>query len=70
VLKDADSDEERAVEDVDLILFVGYQAAVSKLRDQVCDARPDLEVHLVGDSISPRRLADAVLEGVRTGNAV
>jgi hypothetical protein len=27
-------------------------------------------VHLVCDGIAPRRLADAVLEGVRTGNAV
>ena len=70
VLKDAFSDEERVVRDADLILFVGYQASVDGLGESLSEARPALEVHLVGDGVAPRRLADAVREGVRAGNAV
>jgi 2,4-dienoyl-CoA reductase-like NADH-dependent reductase (Old Yellow Enzyme family) len=70
VLKDAHSDEERVIRDADLILFVGYQASVDGLVETLSGARPALEVHQVGDGVAPRRLADAVLEGVRAGNAV
>jgi 2,4-dienoyl-CoA reductase-like NADH-dependent reductase (Old Yellow Enzyme family) len=70
VLKDAFSDEERVVRDADLVVFVGYQASVDGLADSLSEARPGLEVHLVGDGMAPRLLADAVREGVRAGNAV
>jgi hypothetical protein len=69
VLRHAWSDAERAV-DADLLVFVGYRRAVSGLEDVLEAARPDLEVRMVGDCVAPRRLHDAVAEGVRAGRAI
>lgn len=70
LLRDAWSGRERTVEDVDLVVFVGYQEAESGLFEALRDSAPELELRLVGDAVAPRRLHDAVLEGVRAGNAV
>jgi 2,4-dienoyl-CoA reductase-like NADH-dependent reductase (Old Yellow Enzyme family) len=69
VLRHAWSDAERAVE-ADLLVFVGYRHASSGLEDDLQAARPDLEVRMVGDCLAPRRLHDAVAEGVRAGTAI
>lgn len=70
VLRDAWSEREWLADDVDLIVFAGHRVAVSELRDTLLEAKPDLEVHLVGDGVAPRLLRDAVTDGVRAGNLV
>ena len=70
LLRDSWSDHERAVEEADLIVFVGYQAAESALFEPIANSGRDVEVRLIGDAISPRRLNDAVLEGVRAGSTI
>ena len=70
ILRDAWSDIEREVRDVDLIIFAGFRNAVSYLRDELLEKKPDLDVFLVGDSVAPRMLRDAVAEGARAGNRV
>ena len=69
VLRQAWSDAERAVE-ADLLVFIGYRHALSGLEDELQAARPGQEVRMAGDCLAPRRLHDAVTEGVRTGNAI
>ncbi len=68
VLKHAWSEEKLQVE-ADLAVFVGYRRAASGLEDELRAARPDLQVLMAGDCIAPRRLHDAVAEGVSAGNA-
>ena len=70
VLRDEWSEEERLVQDVDLIVFAGYRIAESKLRDLISEVEPGIETYLIGDSAAPRLLRDAVAEGVRAGNSV
>ncbi len=70
VLQDEWSEEERLVQDFDLIVFAGYRVAKNKLSDLISDLEPELETHLVGDRAAPRLLRDAVAQGVRTGNSV
>ena len=70
LLRDAWSDRERLLGDVDLVIFTGYRKARSVLAEALLDGYPDLEVRLAGDSVAPRRLHDAVAEGARAGNAV
>lgn len=69
VLRHAWSDAERAVE-ADLLVFVGYRHALSGLEDDLQAARPGLEVRMAGDCLAPRRLHDAVTEGMRAGRAI
>ncbi|MFD1065999.1 oxidoreductase [Oceanobacillus locisalsi] len=68
LLEEVWSGRERVVEDVDVIVFVGYQKAQDELYEQLLKASPNLDVHLIGDSIAPRKLSDAVAEGVRIGS--
>ena len=70
LLRDVWSGRERMVDEADLLVFVGYQAAESELFELLTEAAPDLEVHLVGDAVAPRRLNDAVSEGVRVGSTI
>jgi len=70
LLRDVWSDRERIVDEADLLVFVGYQAAETGLFEQLAESVSDLEIHLVGDALAPRRLSDAVLEGVRVGNII
>jgi hypothetical protein len=70
LLRDAWSDKERLVDTVDLAIFTGYRMACSALGDQLLGAHPALDVRLAGDCVAPRRLHDAVTEGVRAGNSV
>jgi hypothetical protein len=70
LLRDAWSDQERVIRGCDLVVFVGYRVAASELFDSLSETEPGLELHLIGDAVAPRLLNDAVLEGVRAGNAV
>ena len=67
LLGDVWSGCERVVKDADMIVFVGYQKAQDELYQQLLNAAPNLDIHLIGDAIAPRRLSDAVAEGVRIG---
>jgi hypothetical protein len=69
VLRDAWSDRERVLEAANLIVFVGYCEARPELADEIRSRRADLPIHVVGDALAPRRLHDAVAEGVRAGGA-
>jgi dimethylglycine catabolism A len=70
LLSDEWSGRKRVVQEADLIVFVGYQAAEDTLFQPITNASPDIEVHVVGDAVAPRRLNDAVLEGVRVGSTI
>lgn len=70
LLRDVWSEEQRVIQDVDLIVFAGHQETIDGLQDALSDAEPDIDVHLLGDSVAPRLIRDAVHEGVRVGNAI
>ncbi|TRM10570.1 FAD-dependent oxidoreductase [Lentibacillus cibarius] len=70
LLRDVWSGNERRVDDVDLVIFVGYQTAEDTLYEQVKQADPQVDVHMIGDAIAPRRLSDAISEGVRIGSTL
>lgn len=68
-MRDAWSDRERTLESADLIIFVGFLEARGELADEIRLRRADLPVQIVGDGLAPRRLHDAVAEGIRAGGA-
>jgi len=70
LLRDHWSDEERSLDDVDLVVFVGYRQARSALFASLEDAGAACTLHQVGDCLAPRRLLDATADGIRVGNAV
>lgn len=70
LLRDMWSDEERAVQDVDLIVFAGHRVAEDKIADSLSATQSELDVHLIGDSVAPRLLRDAIAEGTRAGNTI
>jgi hypothetical protein len=69
-LRDVWSDQVRELADIDLAVFVGYRRAVHGLEDELHELSPQLEIRMAGDCIAPRRLHDAVAEGVGAGRAV
>jgi hypothetical protein len=69
-LRDVWSDEVREIADVDLAVFVGYRHTAGGLEEELREAHPGVEVRMAGDCIAPRRLHDAVAEGVGAGNAI
>lgn len=68
LLNDVWSEDERVVDEVDLVVFVGYQVAEDTLYEQIKKVIPELSVQIIGDAIAPRRLSDAISEGVRIGS--
>jgi 2,4-dienoyl-CoA reductase-like NADH-dependent reductase (Old Yellow Enzyme family) len=68
-LRDAWSNVERPL-DADVVLFVGFSEANSWLAEQARAAFPGLQLLVVGDALAPRRLHDAVAEGIRAGNTI
>lgn len=70
LIKDVWSQDTRTVDEVDLVVFVGYQTAEDELYEQVKQVAPDLDVQMIGDAIAPRRLSDAISEGVRVGSTL
>lgn len=69
LLVDTWSGRSRAVEGVDLVVFVGYRVAEAALGAELASVGT-LPVTLVGDALAPRRLYDAVSEGARAGRQV
>ena len=51
-----------------LVLALGHESVDDLLR--ALEARGDLEVHAVGDCLSPRTAEEAVLDGLRVGSAL
>ncbi len=62
------TDREWSIPDVDCLVHVGSNRAQDALLHQLKDHV--LEIHCIGDAYMPRRIADAVSEGHRTGRAV
>jgi 2,4-dienoyl-CoA reductase-like NADH-dependent reductase (Old Yellow Enzyme family) len=55
---------------VGLVVIAGHRRAATGPLAALRDARPALEVHVVGDALAPRTLLDAVAEGTRAGAGV
>ncbi|QQK77241.1 FAD-dependent oxidoreductase [Salicibibacter cibarius] len=70
VLEDTWSESKRDIEKDEMIIFIGYEEGDNRLLDQLKSAAPELAVQLIGDAVSPRRLNDAVSEGVRVGSSL
>lgn len=68
LLADVWSEQERQVDNIDRVVYVGYEKAEDHLYDQLKHISPELNVTLIGDAIAPRRLSAAIEEGVRTGS--
>lgn len=60
------TDETLDFADYDLIVTVGYRAVASEF-ESAHDSKGSIEV--IGDAFAPRRMADAVLEGVKAGTS-
>ena len=69
-LRDIWTDRIRILKDVDVVVFTGYRVAETWLSEELRAARPELELHVVGDGRAPRMLRNAVAEGARAGAAV
>lgn len=63
------SHEITPVGEIDLAVFVGWRQARSGLEEELRERGTGLEIRMAGDCIAPRRLHDAVAEGVGAGNA-
>jgi dimethylglycine catabolism A len=63
VLQDMWSTEEREIADNELVVLVGFEQGENRLYESIKLAAPDLKLYQIGDSISPRRLHDAISEG-------
>jgi 2,4-dienoyl-CoA reductase-like NADH-dependent reductase (Old Yellow Enzyme family) len=61
------SEAEEQRDGVALIVIAGHRRGLTTLRDELAATAPDLEVTVVGDSLSPRTLMDATAEGARAG---
>jgi hypothetical protein len=53
---------------MDFVIFVGFRSSVNSLEKQL-NGR-NLNVHVIGDSIAPRTMREAIAEGVRVGNEI
>jgi hypothetical protein len=51
-----------------LVLALGHESVDALLRE--LEQREDLEVHAVGDCLSPRTAEEAVLEGLKVASAL
>ncbi|WP_408011193.1 FAD-dependent oxidoreductase [Pseudalkalibacillus sp. A8] len=70
VIRDAWSDVKHVIEDVDLIVFAGFSKSNNNLEEQFIKRNLGIEVFVIGDSIAPRTISEAVAEGVRIGNKI
>lgn len=70
VLKDIWSGSEETLEDYDYIVFVGYEQGDNALYEHLTSLAPNLNIQLIGDALSPRRLNNAILEGAEAGRVV
>nr|WP_246407048.1 FAD-dependent oxidoreductase [Geomicrobium halophilum] len=68
VLEDKWTDTKRSIEKDEMIILIGYEEGDNSLFNQLKSSVSDLDVQLIGDAVSPRRLNDAISEGVRVGS--
>lgn len=54
--------EPKTIAEVDALVLVNGAAAQNRLFHELRSARKDLEVHLIGDALAPRRINDAIFE--------
>ena len=54
--------ESKTIADVDALVLVNGAVAQNRLFHELRSARKDLEVHLIGDALAPRRINDAIFE--------
>lgn len=54
--------EPKTIADVDALVLVNGAVAQNRLFHELRSARKDLEVHLIGDALAPRRINDAIFE--------
>ena len=52
----------KEIANVDALVLVNGAAAQNRLFHELRSARKDLEVHLIGDALAPRRINDAIFE--------
>ncbi|EZH65900.1 hypothetical protein DH09_13805 [Bacillaceae bacterium JMAK1] len=62
--KDIWSQKQHSLDSVDLIILVGYERGTNTLYEQLTKEKASYNVHLIGSAIAPRRLSDAVHEGM------
>ena len=70
VLAHYDSRRERAIDDVHAVVWIGPQVPNDGLKQQLSALAPDLEVAVIGDARSPRRIRHAIREGNDFGRRV
>ena len=54
--------EPKEITQVDALILVNGATAQNRLFQELRSARKDLEVHLIGDALAPRRINDAIFE--------
>ena len=54
--------EPKTIANVDALVLVNGAVAQNRLFHELRSARKDLEVHLIGDALAPRRINDAIFE--------
>lgn len=70
VLRDHWAEDERFLDGIDLLIFVGYRKACSELNTLLIEAGAEVEIHQIGDCLAPRRLMDAAADGIRVANSI
>lgn len=60
----------RIVKEDEVVVLIGYEHGDNELYEELISNSPDLDVQLIGDTVSPRRLNDAIAEGVRIGSVL
>jgi hypothetical protein len=54
--------EPKEITGVDALVLLNGASAQNRLFHDLRSARKDLEVHLIGDAVAPRRINDAIFE--------
>ena len=54
--------EPKEITHIDALVLVNGAASQNRLFHELRSARKDLEVHLIGDALAPRRINDAIFE--------
>jgi hypothetical protein len=54
--------EAKEIANIDALVLVNGATAQNRLFHELRSARKDLEVHLIGDALAPRRINDAIFE--------
>lgn len=69
-LKDTFTDEQRNIQEDDFIVLVGFEEGENTLYENLLKTTPEVKLYQVGDSVSPRRLHDAIREGAKAAYSI